>query len=115
MRPSGRRLGDPRQQLEDRALPGSVVADQPDDLAVANRHRQVAEGPEGLALQRWRAPPDGPLQTPLRGLDDALPEGVVAPLVDAKGVALSQRVGLDRDVAHQIQTTSAKLRSTRSK
>jgi hypothetical protein len=46
----------PRDQIEERRLPGTVRADQPDDLSLLQRERDVGEG-------------DDPAETPRNVLD----------------------------------------------
>ena len=58
--PSGRRLGDARQDLEQRALAGAVAADDADDLALLDLERHVlqrpeASGPAGRGVRAARA------------------------------------------------------------
>src|SRR4029077_7380839 len=48
IRPPGARLGDPREDLQQGALPGAVMTDQADDLAVLDRDREVAQRPQRL-------------------------------------------------------------------
>src|SRR5207245_10116130 len=48
---AGGRLGDAREDLEERALAGAVAADQADDLAVVDGQVDAAQGPEFAALR----------------------------------------------------------------
>src|SRR5215213_1197557 len=102
--PLGRR-GDPREDLEERALPGTVVADDPQRLAPLELEVDVAEGPE--LLLRLCAP---------EGLDplrEALGEQQIAALVGADLIALPDPPDLDCDVRAHIR--SAKKFSARRK
>jgi hypothetical protein len=55
--PPGRRFGDAGQDLQQRALAGAVVANQPDHVAVANFERHVAQCPQRVGFAAWFAPP----------------------------------------------------------
>jgi hypothetical protein len=112
-----RRLGDPREQLQERALAGAVRADQAEHLALLHLERDVAERPDvavlGLLLAGGAA--DGRPREPERGVHrvrDHVPERAVR-LELADLVALAEAVRVDDDVPHQI--TSAKLFSVRRK
>ncbi len=45
-RAAGRRPGDARENLEQRALARAIAADDSDDLPGGHREREAAEGPE---------------------------------------------------------------------
>ena len=65
------RLGDARENFQQRALAGAVAPDDPDDLARRDLEADVAERPEIGELPRGR-----PLQPPDRGLrhpDEVVP------------------------------------------
>ncbi len=68
-RPLGR-LGDAREELEQRALAGAVAADEPEDLALPDLEGDVAQRPQSLVAVRRRSgvadAGDGPLD---RGSD----------------------------------------------
>src|SRR5581483_6410318 len=55
---AGRRLGDAREDLQQRALAGTVPADDPDDLAGPDVEREVAQRPDRrvFALRLGRRP-----------------------------------------------------------
>ena len=46
--PSLGRRGDPREQLEQRALPRAIPSDDTDHLTLGDREGQIAQGPEML-------------------------------------------------------------------
>jgi hypothetical protein len=101
--PSLGRIGDPREQLEQRALARAVAPDDADPVALLDRQGHVAQRPELLS----RAAAPAPQQRPRERFGDR----VVHVGLVAEQVALSEPLGFD-DVH---QTRSAKRRSVRRK
>ncbi len=98
LRPALGGLGDPRQDLEQRALARRRSADEADDLARLHVERDVAERPDRLHRLGAGGPPARSLAG--RGgqrLDDRLAQRPVAALARADPVALAEPAGLDRD------------------
>ena len=57
LHPAGRRLGDPREDLQQRRLPGAVAADDADDLARPNVEARPPAGPRTPRIARSSAWP----------------------------------------------------------
>ena len=100
-----RRRRDPREDLEQGALAGPVVADDAERLPAPHLEVDVAEGPELLV---GLTAPKG-----LHPLRDALSEQHVAALVRPDLVALSQAPDVDCDLGAHMR--SAKKFSARRK
>ena len=74
---AGRRLHRAGDEIEERRLAGAVRADQPDDLAAADRHRHPVDGRDAAEVPRDRADLEHGNQNGL-GLGDARPSGRLA-------------------------------------
>ena len=75
--PAGARLGDPREDLQQRALAGAVVADQADDFAVRrSSKRDVAQRPERRRPRLLAPRPAASAERPPRRLRRALSRSV---------------------------------------
>src|SRR5262249_50099706 len=96
--------GDAGEDLQERALPRSVGADEPDDVAALGLERDVLGGPEPLAAVAAREQPARPLTG--RVLDGAVPSAL-------DPVALRHSLEGHRDLSHggAPQITSANVRS----
>ena len=93
LNPALGRLGDAREDLEERALACAVAADHADDLARRDLERDIPKRPDHL-LRASAAP-----ERCLDGVLDALPQRLVAhQLADAE--ALGQPADADRRGAH---------------
>ena len=92
------RLSDPREDLQERALAGTVAPDDPDDLARPDLEADVLQGPELLGLARCAAAPAS--QGGGRQAPQALPQRAVARGVPVLGdaVALAEVFNADRRV-----------------
>ena len=58
--PAGARLGDPREQFQQRALAGAVVADQADRFAAARSRRRRRRSAQSTSTSRLLAAADEP-------------------------------------------------------
>jgi hypothetical protein len=107
------RLGDPRQDLQQRALPRAVPTDDAQDLAVAHLERGIAERPDCLAFTRCVGCRLAPKQRSWSRHDsrDRITQRPVA-FARADSVELAQALRAN-DRSHQ--TMSANVRSVRLK
>jgi hypothetical protein len=117
IRPSAGRLGDAGENLEERALAGSVAADETDHFAGSDLERRLAQRPQFGVV--WCSGTFG--QEPARAahrrgaeIDKALAKRL---LPYAELVLLSQPLGVYRNLTHLTipHTTSANVRSIRRK
>src|SRR5262249_33212307 len=96
VRQASRRLGDLREDLEQRALPRPVAADDPDDLATLYFERPILERPEwrsaGCAGRSSKPPPRGHPGA------DLVPERRVPRPRPAQPVLLAEPFDQDGDV-----------------
>ncbi len=106
-----RRLGDARQDLEQRALARAVAADDAEHLAAPHLEVDVAQRPDRFAPRR--APAPAPQRSAQRGAE-RLPERRVA-LRGADPEALAESLDANGGFAHGPYTRSAKVRSMRRK
>ena len=102
-----RRLRDPGEDLEQRALPGAVAADHAEGLTLGHLEVDVPQRPHLLDGGAGPGPPHEPGAEP----GDGLPQ--VGPVVLPQEVPLRDALELDGVASHQMM--SAKRRSSRAK
>src|SRR5690606_36518253 len=102
-----RRLGDARQDLEQRALPRTVPAHDADDITLADLERQVVERPDPGRLGAVSTPEGRPQQLP-----DPVAQHAIR-LACTEPIALRQPLGHDGGSGRHrpCHTTSANVRS----
>ena len=93
-----RRLGDARQDLQQRRLAGAVAADHADDLARANLVRDALQGPD--RLRGGKPARRHPAERTRRERGDAIAQRVVLLLAGTNRVPLAEPGNLDGDVSH---------------
>ena len=109
------RLGDSRQDLEQRALAGAVAADDPDDFSRGTSNDTSRSAHRRSALSAACAEPFGettiaPCERARHRIGNRVAKGAI-PLAP-QAIPLAEPLDSDRDVAH---TTSANVRSIRRK
>ena len=99
-RAPARRLGDPREDLEQRALPGAVASDHAERLRPRRRRRSTSRSAQSSCV--GAASPPSPRV-------ERLAQASVAAQVLPEPVALAQSPHLDRGAGHQITSANAAL------
>ena len=106
---TGRGLGDPREDLQERALAGAVAADDAEHLTLADLEGGVAEGPDdvggvglGVAEAAQAAEPVEVAPGGLERVDDRV-ANVVVPLGGGPDpVAFAEPLGPDGEFGHGV-------------
>jgi hypothetical protein len=114
LRPPARGLGDPRQNLQEGRLPGTVSADDADHFALFDFERLVPEGPDGFrpTVDRRRRDAPSPVATVAAedGLDTVhqlIAQRVVTLLQRPDRVPLREALRPNHDVAHRATPSAS--------
>ena len=101
------RLGDARQDLQERALPGAVLPDDPQHISLVDVEIDVAQRPDGIAPIGLGAIPQA-----AESSSNGVTQGAIAGRHTADSVLFAQIAYGDSQVTH---TMSANVRSIRRK